>query len=1479
MPVTPYEYILMASSAYENPEREKRNIELLKKFSDGWENSNTLTAAESVRIQVFINDNKKQIVLAFRGTELNDSGAFLETFLTNIKTVLGGNFHGHYTNATNLVFSDYVVGYLKKGYQLSFTGHSLGGFLAEGAADLCACEELCNQLIPSSFKQENPVVLEKILKILSEVSAVTFDSPGFGNGREWRRKSNGPLNVTSFKFLISPINTVLLPINDHMVYGLTPKLKDIPSGYFERLFFIHSIEKYINCFDKETGFPKENEWYRVAQWPQISPDKIDKLLDPRNFTRGDGSINPIWLLRPFFISAQELMISSLDKYKTIQDIKTQLAKVELASLISSEDIKQVLDVLVNCGHLLKENRHDNLMRCMSLDIFPKKIGLFLQEYYAIKLLKNVIKKFHKKYKLSEAEVNFLADFEIKGSDIIVGSGSVFVFKNRLIKFLQDKEGRFFKPKNFAEERFDEMLGGGEVMTVSEKKIQKQWDKYRYNELARLVAEIKQKLSKIIGDGHSALEVTNELDKIEGDINEHFSLSSHLEKCFKEDSNSLLRLIKKMEIKCLVFSGEVYSIKKLARDIKEVRYISYEPDLKTFKYSDRKTPFILESVNVSDSNGSFYLKSYDHKKYMNYQSDRALELSDLPKDSWYLYRVKNDGIYFLCLNHNKLMLSEDKSYPLAGSQNTANHAQIVFETTQYKSWQERVMKLSRLEEKDIHMYDQTVLKKEDTKMPVDNPLTPAENNEVTLFLDRILPRLMPAQNRSLVYVIGNVGAGKSTFINKVIGHGFVEIDGDEGGYLNVVDQQRPYAEMGSALGVAQTVYPAIYGHDGRAYVDCPGFNEPGLNREIANYRNQFSIFLSKEMAQSIRSVIVVISTEEMGAARGAAFLQLYTALHYIIPIHLLPALRNNIIFVFNNKGSRAYTRSDQVLRAINGYKELLISERNQDDVIIRQMAGTEYWSEVQQRVYEEREKDLVMLGAIQQQNTVLWKDYQNNSVPDSIYQLLAANNSGIDHGYLVFDIQPFKNILIKWLSEQQERLQGLLNHKSSIERDLQGITALTGSLDIIVNRLNEFSKIAEAHKATLEDYANIVEHENIYIGDNETGFTFAYSVVDCSGSFVDAIHEANQNGRVSQNVGLLPLFQFNRRDNQVINIAKLDDNDTAYDNQSKGWLDSSSVEIILNRTFTIYSRYRTVYQSMHMFGSIPRHHVGCLRGLKINAPNERGNVLSLKNNISEFYKDLAHYYTQHSWLTVESVLPSWGVLNNTLQIMAGYLHNDFHDGTVSIDRRDRNYLHNVHGALINVRGQLTNVVSELNIAMNRPEDLRALNGNRPEINNGQSQQLNTNQSLLQKELATINQAMQQQEAPFRRVYDSFQLIHNTIARRSNPTERAFNGFFRLYEQCYPVVPANTQTAAPTNNPANTQAPPVTQAGAVRNYSTMSHAFWNKSRVSSALPNIFREPKKPSVSISQPVSLFRSVFESRSLINVAQKGASILRALVR
>ena len=222
---------------------------------------------------IYINHKTHQVVLASRGTEGGALGVLTDAFKqqsdwdTNLKeTFIGEIVIGQ--QARNYQSTEKAIKIAKeKGYRLSFTGHSLGAWLAE----------LCAFYSHAYFDYCN-------------IKAVTFDSPGALPMME-KLQSNikskdtevdlNDIEVITYLAVPNPVNCC----NSHVgkVYRIEPQMawsdwvsKTVPSlimtGIGDKIKGVlssegHMLTGILAIFDPETGKPKE--YTRMADWPRM----------------------------------------------------------------------------------------------------------------------------------------------------------------------------------------------------------------------------------------------------------------------------------------------------------------------------------------------------------------------------------------------------------------------------------------------------------------------------------------------------------------------------------------------------------------------------------------------------------------------------------------------------------------------------------------------------------------------------------------------------------------------------------------------------------------------------------------------------------------------------------------------------------------------------------------------------------------------------------------------------------------------------------------------------------------------------------------------------------------------------------------------------------------------------------------------------------------------------------------------------------
>jgi tetratricopeptide (TPR) repeat protein/putative ribosome biogenesis GTPase RsgA len=289
----PNDYIhgLLAYQVYNNPISEQKiDLTVLSKELGHQLPASTHTTWKAIQIQddsihtgyysaLYVNEFTHQAVLAFQGTKVEGLKDLLKKnsdLKEDIDSVLGNAITQQ--NALAYVATKNAVDYVRENeYNLSITGHSLGGYLAELAVAFCYRD--------FSYRQTKGIV---------------FDSPGTVNKLD-KFKSNVINKATKFSIASLPIVTYLSApnlintCNGHPgeVYRVYPQLmwsaeiqkwmkraSKLPligsavQGNNKGLLALtgHSLATILVLFDPATGKP--STYTRIADWPKIDTDNV-----------------------------------------------------------------------------------------------------------------------------------------------------------------------------------------------------------------------------------------------------------------------------------------------------------------------------------------------------------------------------------------------------------------------------------------------------------------------------------------------------------------------------------------------------------------------------------------------------------------------------------------------------------------------------------------------------------------------------------------------------------------------------------------------------------------------------------------------------------------------------------------------------------------------------------------------------------------------------------------------------------------------------------------------------------------------------------------------------------------------------------------------------------------------------------------------------------------------------------------------------
>lgn len=219
------------------------------------------------------------------------------------------------------------------------------------------------------------------------------------------------------------------------------------------------------------------------------------------------------------------------------------------------------------------------------------------------------------------------------------------------------------------------------------------------------------------------------------------------------------------------------------------------------------------------------------------------------------------------------------------------------------------------------------------------LSQEQRVNVIKFVNDIFPRLIAAEGQNLILCIGNMGSGKSTFINDCgLKLGFIY---DEEKGMQIENLNVSYAKMGSHKD-SVTLYPECFRSGEYSYCDTPGFNTRNPDQDMLN---AFSMFMVKEMAAKITAVVVMIAQDEMKAQRGLVFHDLLGNLRAIIDCNAMDVLPQNLILIVNHKGwvppkwmpakELGFKKIATILAEFQADKDLIVFEELQKKQIERE----------------------------------------------------------------------------------------------------------------------------------------------------------------------------------------------------------------------------------------------------------------------------------------------------------------------------------------------------------------------------------------------------------------------------------------------------------------------------------------------------------------------------------------------------------------
>ncbi|WP_341789902.1 lipase family protein [Rickettsia endosymbiont of Polydrusus tereticollis] len=318
-------------------ERNDEQIKIRNEQLADWKVHKVFNEPEAGRYYAvtYINEKTKQMVLAHRGTTL-EALDLLKTdspFATDFKSILGGEIVAQ--QAMAYIATKEITEYTKQhGYNLSFTGHSLGAWLAE----------LSLYFAHRDFNY-------------SKAKAITFDSPGSAKIMD-SFKPNILSHETDFDVRNLNITTYLSAPNFvnicnrhiHKAYRLFPEItaaeysnkiinllnKAVPIKNYITLLSLSGdlLDSMLDSFDPEIGKPIRYE--KILDWPCIE-------YDPKDDTLGKKAIDRVLNFIPVGSTIKDLASKLIHRNITATTLGSFLEVID-QFVIGNITVRQFLEV-------------------------------------------------------------------------------------------------------------------------------------------------------------------------------------------------------------------------------------------------------------------------------------------------------------------------------------------------------------------------------------------------------------------------------------------------------------------------------------------------------------------------------------------------------------------------------------------------------------------------------------------------------------------------------------------------------------------------------------------------------------------------------------------------------------------------------------------------------------------------------------------------------------------------------------------------------------------------------------------------------------------------------------------------------------------------------------------------------------------------------------------------------------------------------
>lgn len=449
---TPLEYLEMADLAYQDNHWEvSTQYQLL--LGLGWQVHTPLKQATFLRKGkggyrgiVYIHEQRQEIVCAHRGT------SSLSAIEADITLVVEQKVHAQVTEAIEVCLDAEIKELLANNFSLTFTGHSLGGFLATSCLYFCQRTDLLHSAGESlHYPKSKAVVFDPAGSqlFLSTLEPYAISHAGLGE------KGIKNLNILHFVSLPNYVNAYA-PHAGGTLYGLFPtniKLKTMnPITYLKQT---HSLSNLRHCFiplnsdSLDAGYPKANQCRKMSDWPLIDLKELASL----------GTIFGA-------VSAPlKLGIDALQALTEMVGCKYQRVPY-LERLGGGEEYRQALSLAINAtktgkkiivpelistlrSHYMTQNsRYDTQLHKLH---FGKELDEFLMDYVTYLQHTEEVNSFARDNLLTENDIQLLAQYCINPSgelSLASSETSMFTFRRQVGQLFSEKKLSSTSVKNW-----------------------------------------------------------------------------------------------------------------------------------------------------------------------------------------------------------------------------------------------------------------------------------------------------------------------------------------------------------------------------------------------------------------------------------------------------------------------------------------------------------------------------------------------------------------------------------------------------------------------------------------------------------------------------------------------------------------------------------------------------------------------------------------------------------------------------------------------------------------------------------------------------------------------------------------------------------------------------------------------------------------------------------------------------------------------